>query len=495
MISNNSSVIINNADHKNESNGKSKSKLGSTSPTSSTSSLPSSPCSRSSSSSLSPTPDASFKPLLPEKVRNSGQKISRKSGKNRNSLSDCDLTSTSTTSTLSSQNSSSTSGIANSITYFPSLDEEGGGGTSGSSGDDVTSGSSDVTSGHDSDVKVVTSTPVCPDNNDIGANVLETGVSATNSINKNHSLRFFVNPASGKVDLKASPIKNRPVKSYDTRSLDRRRLYRKPSLVEIKEKPVHGTSNMANYCTLSRGGGDRNRKCLSNFTEHKVRMTVEKPEVKIKTGNSDTEIEDVAENGCTTDCTSDDGDDLSHAEELLSTLETTSVESLTSGSGGGGRGCGNSCRRESILPTGWHRHPGMPLSALSTGSPFFNLGPLEIEEDLIHNADSEAEEAQYSTIVKKNQQFHQAKTGYSSRIIRRHTTYYYNARQFDSLPPQGTNNTATLSSCSNSILTSRSAETGGGKITKPHVHSWHRHKSSSRNKNDNNNKVSKRSSS
>ena len=46
----------------------------------------------------------------------------------------------------------------------------------------------------------------------------------------------------------------------------------------------------------------------------------------------------------------------------------------------------------------------------------------------------------------------------SSRILRRHTTYYH-AKQFDSLPPQGSSLMSTSITCN-----------------KPHVHSWHRHK-------------------
>ena len=48
----------------------------------------------------------------------------------------------------------------------------------------------------------------------------------------------------------------------------------------------------------------------------------------------------------------------------------------------------------------------------------------------------------------------------SSRILRRHTTYYH-AKQFDSLPPQGSTSLMSTS------ITS---------YNKPHVHSWHRHK-------------------
>ena len=163
------------------------------------------------------------------------------------------------------------------------------------------------------------------------------------------------------------------------------------------------------------------------------------------------------QNNVETDYNTSDEDDLSHAEELSysSHVTSTSVESLTS----------SNTNLNIVLPTGWHRHPHMHMHQ----DP--DLGPL----DEIVNDEDDGEpttEHIYSSVRKKEVI---AEGGCasgidkrprlasavlrSSRILRRHTTYYH-AKQFDSLPPQG-------SLMSTSISPSNS---------KPHVHSWHRHK-------------------
>ena len=109
-----------------------------------------------------------------------------------------------------------------------------------------------------------------------------------------------------------------------------------------------------------------------------------------------------------------------------------------------------------------------------------SLGPLD---EIIDDGDDEAEDEQddddeeeesehiYSSVVKvprdretsvdtndSRRQPRFTSVLRSSRIMRRHTTYY-NAKQFDSLPPQATMSLSTASSSSFS--------------RKPHVHSWH----------------------
>ena len=144
-----------------------------------------------------------------------------------------------------------------------------------------------------------------------------------------------------------------------------------------------------------------------------------------------------------------DDDDLSHAEELSysSQVTSTSVESLTS----------SNTNLNIVLPTGWHRHPHMHMHK----DP--ELGPLdEIVND--HDNDDDEEpivEHIYSSVRKSSKEVTKPRLASavlrSSRILRRHTTYYH-AKQFDSLPPQGSLMSTSISS------------------NKPHVHSWHRHK-------------------
>ena len=147
-----------------------------------------------------------------------------------------------------------------------------------------------------------------------------------------------------------------------------------------------------------------------------------------------------------------DDDDLSHAEELSysSQVTSTSVESLTS----------SNTNLNIVLPTGWHRHPHMHMHK----DP--ELGPLdEIVND--HDNDDEDDDDEpivehiYSSVRKSSKEVTKPRLASavlrSSRILRRHTTYYH-AKQFDSLPPQGSLMSTSISS------------------NKPHVHSWHRHK-------------------
>ena len=185
----------------------------------------------------------------------------------------------------------------------------------------------------------------------------------------------------------------------------------------------------------------------------------------------------------TTDYTSDD-DDLSHAEELSSFNEdsssSTSNESLNSG------GAGNL----NVLPTGWHRHPHIhqvPAPSLGPVDEIIDDGAVEEDEDDDEDDDGLAEHI-YSSVVKPQRGNPAASAASavgglieaansanganrkprftsvlrSSRIMRRHTTYY-NAKQFDSLPPQGTNSSMIMSTSSSSSSCQR----------KPHVHSWH----------------------
>ena len=186
----------------------------------------------------------------------------------------------------------------------------------------------------------------------------------------------------------------------------------------------------------------------------------------------------------TTDYTSDD-DDLSHAEELSSFNEdsssSTSNESLNSG------GAGNL----NVLPTGWHRHPHIhqvPAPSLGPVDEIIDDGAVEEDEDDDEDDDGLAEHI-YSSVVKPPRgnpsasaasavggliEAASSATGAnrkprftsvlrSSRIMRRHTTYY-NAKQFDSLPPQGTNSSMIMSTSSSSASSCQ---------RKPHVHSWH----------------------
>ena len=473
--------------------------------------------------------------------------------------------SSSAASTLSSTgNSSSTSGIANSITYFPSLDEE-------------------------------------------ESNIMETSTPA----NKHH-LRFFVNP-----------------KQYNTRSLDRRKLRGhssgsssgKSSLVtindndilreksETKNQPNPATPimmetvmqpTMANYCTLRRrssdliknktkieyisnvrldfpsgssgssGRGHSNSSTSSSSTssiktdqplqvsttksptatsstmqagttaattkehasellpdqtnsdglqdpaaapspqreQHRVRKLVKSAELQASLQEPSqssiqslpevvksihASIEEQSTTKCsqmnnknaetTTDYTSDD-DDLSHAEELSSFNEdsssSTSNESLNSG------GAGNL----NVLPTGWHRHPHIhqvPAPSLGPVDEIIDDGAVEEDEDDDEDEDGLAEHI-YSSVVKPprgnpaasatsavgglieaanitgaNRKPRFTSVLRSSRIMRRHTTYY-NAKQFDSLPPQGTNSSMIMSTSSSSASSCQ---------RKPHVHSWH----------------------
>ena len=112
-----------------------------------------------------PSSRSSFSPIMKTTMVMTKLKANNTKHNYKNSLSsiedsEMELNHSSAASTLSSTgNSSSTSGIANSITYFPSLDEE-------------------------DQNKLEISTP---DNK------------------KPHSLRFFVNPNSGQVDVKSSP--------------------------------------------------------------------------------------------------------------------------------------------------------------------------------------------------------------------------------------------------------------------------------------------------
>ena len=325
--------------------------------------------------------------------------------------------SSSAASTLSSTgNSSSTSGIANSITYFPSLDEE-------------------------ESILVETSTPVA---------------------NKQplHSLRFFVDP-------KKSNCK----KSYDTRSLDRRRLL-KENLLTIKEDQTKA------YCTLRRRSDEklvhssessRSLRIVAETSNNISNVSLEFPRDEnrvcrvVKSSKEQVEDESSKElvNKNDTFDTSDD-DDLSHAEELSYSSQVTSseVESLT--------GSNSNLNSNIVLPTGWHRHPGHHHHHHHPIQNSANLGPL----DEIVQADSDSEDPEdnagdhiYSTVVKKEENGDPPKRPRftsvlrSSRILRRHTTYYH-AKQFDSLPPQASSSSMSMVS------------------TKPHVHSWHRHKQS-----------------
>ena len=162
MISNNSSVIINNSrdeddevdnnEHDGEPIVRSVNKNRHHSPTNS---LESPPSSR---SSFSPIMKTTM--VMTKLKANNNPKHNYKNSLSSIEDSEMELNHSSAASTLSSTgNSSSTSGIANSITYFPFLDEE-------------------------DQNKLEISTP---DNK------------------KPHSLRFFVNPNSGQVDVKSSP--------------------------------------------------------------------------------------------------------------------------------------------------------------------------------------------------------------------------------------------------------------------------------------------------
>jgi hypothetical protein len=476
MISNNSSVIINNSRDEDEvednDHGPSV-KRSQASPTSSTTS--SSPSSRASFSPTPPTYVINHPPHptggMSKKSHHNHHKTKINMRSYKTSLSTLesdseisDLNQSSAASTLSSTgNSSSTSGIANSITYFPSLDEE----------------------------DVVTSTPVeAPP----------------------HSLRFFVNPASGRVDIKSSPSSNKLSsaasfristitasnhhRGYDTRSLDRRKLRQKSSmLVTIKDNLDYKAPT---YCTLRRGSTadvvvnqdhrvsskveavnisslTSNVLDAANFStaaaddsnkveqqHHRVRKLVKSVDEQETLHSSENIIianlleasnknNDSVSNTNIDEYTSDD-DDLSHAEELSysSQVTSTSVESLTSSTN-------LSPNVQSVLPTGWHRHPG-PLFHHPVQP---SLGPL----DEIHDDDEEDLEDghdHYSSVVKKeaaaasNKRPRFSSVLRSSRILRRHTTYYH-SKQFDSLPPQA----------SMSVTSSTSRP-------KPHVHSWHR---------------------
>ena len=433
MISNNSSVIINNSRDDNCSEPVTNVKRSQASPTSSTGSSISS--------------RNSFSPKLHHKKQKqeNTSKITKivnksKSSCTKNSLStleseDSEFNQSSAASTLSSTgNSSSTSGIANSITYFPSLDEE-----------------------YENEAFVETSTPVNANKQPL------------------HSLRFFVDP--GKKSTNSNQCKN---SSYDTRSLDRRRIL-PLNLLTIKPED----SNTKAYCTLRKRTNLKEKvnkdspNCISNvslefphnrdFDEtHRVRKVVKSQEPEPTEDPDKSTTESHAKND--TDYTSDD-DDLSHAEELSydsSQVTSSEVESLN--------GSNSNLNSNIVLPTGWHRHPGHHHNHVQNN----HLGPLdeivhaeEIEDS--NELDSEISDHIYSTVVKKETESGEeganAKNSRprfssvlrSSRILRRHTTYYH-AKQFDSLPPQAT-------STSSSLLVSTSS-------TKPHVHSWHRHKQS-----------------
>ena len=465
--------------------------------------------------------------------------------------------SSSAASTLSSTgNSSSTSGIANSITYFPSLDEE-------------------------------------------ESNIMETSTPA----NKHH-LRFFVNPKQ----YNTRSLDRRKLRGHSNGSSSG-----KSSLVTINDNDIlrekSETKNqpnpaametvmqptMANYCTLRRrssdliknktkieyisnvrldfpsgssgssGRGHSNSSTSSSSTstgssiktdqqplqvsttksptatstmqgtteatkehapellpdqtnsdglqdpapppqreQHRVRKLVKSAELQALQEPSQSSIQSLPEvvksihasieeqstSKCsqmnnknaetTTDYTSDD-DDLSHAEELSSFNEdsssSTSNESLNS------NGAGNL----NVLPTGWHRHPHIhqvPAPSLGPVDEIIDDGAVEEDED--DDEDEDGAEHIYSSVVKPprgnpavsaasavglieaansagaNRKPRFTSVLRSSRIMRRHTTYY-NAKQFDSLPPQGTNSSMIMSTSSSSSSCQR----------KPHVHSWH----------------------
>ena len=481
MISNNSSVIINNSrdDNCSETTNVKRSQA---SPTSSTGS------SISSRNSFSPTLDQRKHQSSKNNDNNNKnkmikgmtKKIINKNSCTKNSLStleseDSEFNQSSAASTLSSTggNSSSTSGIANSITYFPSLDEE-----------------------FEAESFVETSTPVA---------------------NKQplHSLRFFVDPTEGSSKKSMTKTTGNQCKNsnYDTRSLDRRRVLLRENLLTIKSPEIDPKA----YCTLRRRSLHREHEklttgssskpssnnCISNvslefpsssgcssreFDEtHRVRKVVKSvisKETTITEPNIVDESSVVKNNNelvnSNNNCDTSDDDDLSHAEELSydsSQVTSSEVESLT--------GSNSNLNSGIVLPTGWHRHPGHhhhhhQVQVQNSN----NLGPLdeivhaeEIEDENCNEIDSEISDHIYSTVVKSKESSESSEGGSSSknsrhgprfhsvlrssRILRRHTTYYH-AKQFDSLPPQAS---------TSSLLVSTSS-------TKPHVHSWHRHKQS-----------------
>lgn len=431
MISNNSSVIINNSrdnDDLEEENLKNV-KRSQASPTSSAGSR----------DSFSP----GFVPKSTKIRRNYKNSLSTLESSEDSEL---DLNQSSAASTLSSStgNSSSTSGIcANSITYFPSLDEE-------------------------------------------QLENLETSTPGSGQ-NKTHSLRFFVNPSSGKIDIKTSPVSkkvsssasfrmiggpgsdlNLNQRNYDTRSLDRRRKIPPPqplvnSALVIKDKLTSSsTTTTAYYCTLrstTRKPSQSNDNNVKICPVTSVRLDDENCVRKLVKSAADFEPEQQQQqkqqpennknknenNEDTSDFTSDE-DDLSHAEVLSDSSQatSTSVESLTGDS---------NLNSNIVLPTGWHRHPG------SHRHPVFHVSHLGPLDEIVHDEggqmpELEVEEHIYSTVMKPKRLSSVLR---SSRILRRHTTYYH-AKQFDSLPANGN-------------LASKISHS-----SKPHVHSWHRHK-------------------
>ena len=479
MISNNSSVIINNSrdDNCSETTNVKRSQA---SPTSSTGS------SISSRNSFSPTLDQRKQSKNNDnnnknhKIMGMTKKIINKNSCTKNSLStleseDSEFNQSSAASTLSSTggNSSSTSGIANSITYFPSLDEE-----------------------FEAESFVETSTPVA---------------------NKQplHSLRFFVDPTNSKKSMAKSAGNQCKNSNYDTRSLDRRRILLRENLLTIKSP-----EDPKAYCTLRRrslhqeheklttgSSKPSSNNCISNvslefpsssssqreFDEtHRVRKvvksvisketTIAEPNIVDESSVVKNNNNELVNNHNNNNCDTSDDDDLSHAEELSydsSQVTSSEVESLT--------GSNSNLNSGIVLPTGWHRHPGHHhCHAHQVMQNSNNLGPLdeivhaeEIEDENCNEIDSEISDHIYSTVVKSKESPSESSEGgsssknssrhgprfhsvlRSSRILRRHTTYYH-AKQFDSLPPQAS---------TSSLLVSTSS-------TKPHVHSWHRHKQS-----------------
>ena len=228
--------------------------------------------STSQSSSTTSTPDASFitpRPLSKtshnDNLHRNGRSPHRRRLKNSLSTLESDSEDMNTTTEGSSGGSaastlSSAAYILSSVTYFPSLPEE----TYGR----VTIGS-DATNLDHSFSCAVTSTPAHHNNN----NNNEPG-SVRSPLNGPHGLKFYVDPSSGRIDLKT------PSECVVAGSLDRRRANQKfpssvhqPRSMSVSQMSAFATpatinnnsstykrllpSSVSSYCTLTRNKGQR----------------------------------------------------------------------------------------------------------------------------------------------------------------------------------------------------------------------------------------------
>ena len=180
------------------------------------------------------------------------------------------------------------------------------------------------------------------------------GKTYSSPANGPHGIKFYINAATGRADLKASP-------GLVTRSLGR--IVEAPTLSLPQEQVLAGNSNVESYCTTKRKGRRKLPSTFSIYSDIDDLQSLLRRQRNIQSQNESNLLQNLTEEESSEEdgwnaadvcadiiCTTDDDDEAESSSDLTSSSSPLAAElaSCCSSSSSSGK---------VVMPSGAHKHP------------------------------------------------------------------------------------------------------------------------------------------